>query len=112
MVAESEESAKFAAEVGSGTRGAQSATQMANELSNEIGKNSVSYTTPNKTGHIDLKGKSHFDKSTSQSIPTPHVKGYFIPSRGVVAVNTGIQTTRPATKQDVRTARRIIEHRH
>jgi RHS repeat-associated protein len=74
MMADTEESAVIAAEVGNATRGVKSTTQMAAELSHEIGKNSVSYRTPNKVGHIDLKGKSHFDKPTQQSIPTPHVQ--------------------------------------
>ena len=73
MVAESKGPAVVASEVGNASRSA-TATEMAGELSTQIGKNSVRYTTPNKTGHIDLKGKSHFDKATGQNIPTPHVQ--------------------------------------
>jgi len=111
-IAEAEGPAVVAAEVGNASRGTKTATQMAGELSDEIGKNSVSYTTPNKTGRIDLKGKSHFDKPTGQSIPTPHVQERVVNrSPGGGRVNTSAATTRPATKQDVRTARKIVERR-
>jgi hypothetical protein len=52
----------------------QTTAQMAKSLSNEIGKNSVQYRTPNAVEHIDLKGKAHFDKASGGRIPTPHVQ--------------------------------------
>jgi RHS repeat-associated protein len=110
-IADGETTAVVASEVGNAS-GAKTTAQMAGELSDEIGKNSVSYRTPNKVGHIDLKGKSHFDKPTGQLIPTPHVQERVLNrSPGGGRVNTGAQTTRRATKQDIRTAREIIERR-
>jgi hypothetical protein len=110
-IADGETTAVVASEVGNASR-AKTTTQMAGELSDEIGTNSVSYRTPNKVGRIDLKGKSHFDKPTGQPIATPHVQERVL-NRGPGGgrVNTGAQTTRPATKQGIRTARKIIERR-
>jgi hypothetical protein len=90
----------------------QSTAEMAENLSNQIGKNSVPYRTPNAVGHIDLKGKAHFDKPSGGRIPTPHVQErqlYQQPGGG--RINVGPQTTRPATKQDIRTARKLVERR-
>ncbi len=70
------------------------------------------HRTPNKVGHIDLKGKGHFDKATGGVIATPHVQERVIHQQaGGGRTNVGRQTTRAATKQDIRTARRIVERR-
>jgi hypothetical protein len=87
----------------------KSAGEMAEALSNQIGKNSVAYRTPNKVGHIDLRGKAHFDKASGQRISTPHVQERPLHRGPNGRTNVGGQTTRSATKQDIRTARKIIE---
>lgn len=99
-----------ASQVGNASR-AKNAAEMASELSNQIGKNSVSYRTPNKVGHIDLQGKPHFDKATGTRISTPHVQERTIHRSPNGRTNVGRQTTRPATKQDVRTARKLVKRR-
>lgn len=89
----------------------KTATGMADDLSGRIGKNSVPFETPSTKGHIDLRGKAHFDKATGQEIPTPHVqtRPKHVGPQG--QVNLGPQTTRPATKADIRTAEKLVERR-
>ncbi|HQZ15390.1 MAG TPA: RHS repeat-associated core domain-containing protein [Vicinamibacteria bacterium] len=86
-------------------------TEMAHELSEKTGKNSVSFETSSVRGHIDLQGKAHFDKATGQRIPTPHVqtRTKHIGPNG--EVNLGPQTTRPATNADVRTAEKLSKRK-
>ncbi|ABM34339.1 RHS repeat-associated core domain-containing protein [Paracidovorax citrulli] len=52
----------------------KTAEEMAAELSNQINKNSVTFSTPTKQGHIDLQGRTHYDKATETHIPTPHIQ--------------------------------------
>ena len=89
----------------------KSAAEMAADLAGRIGKNSVPFETPTTKGHIDLKGKAHFDKATGQEIPTPHVqtRPKHVGPQG--QVNLGPQTTEPATKADIRTAEKLVERR-
>jgi hypothetical protein len=82
----------------------KSVGEMADDLSGQLGKNSVSFRTPNKVGHIDLKGKAH------GGVPTPHVQERALHTGPNGRTNLGRQTTRPATKQDIRTAR-VLEDR-
>jgi hypothetical protein len=106
-----------AGKVAEGAGGAASAAsksvgEMADDLSGQLGKNSVSFETPTTSGHIDLKGKPHFDKATGQEIPTPHVQTQtkHVGPNGEVNLSGDVQT-RPATKQDVRNARKLEEKR-
>ncbi len=88
----------------------KSAQEMAGELSEQAGKNRVSARTAGgKQVDIDLKGKGHFDKGTGQQIETPHVHESKINVGPNGKTNLGDKTTRPATKEDVRTARKILE---
>jgi RHS repeat-associated protein len=101
------------------TRGAKgivqkskAANEMAADLQKQLGKNSVPFETATTKGHIDLAGKAHYDKATQQTIPTPHVqtKPKSVSPDGT-KTNLGKETTRPATKQDVRTARELEKRR-
>jgi len=89
----------------------KSAKEMADDLAAKINKNSVSFTTPGKTGQIDLQGRSHFDKKTQTRIDTPHVqtRDLNVGVNGHVTAPRKTEVTRPATKHDVRTARELAE---
>jgi RHS repeat-associated protein len=89
----------------------KTASDMANDLAGRIGKNSVPFETPGQKGRIDLQGKGHFDKATGQTIETPHVqtRPKHVGPQG--KVNTGPETTRPATKGDIRTAEKLVERK-
>jgi hypothetical protein len=89
--------------------GPKNAQEMAEELSDRLGKNSVSFSTPTTRGHIDLRGKTHFDKATQTAIPTPHVQTKPIHVGPNGKTSLGKEVTRPATKQDVRIARKLAE---
>ena len=86
---------------------------MAEELSDQIGKNSVTFETPTKSGHIDLRGKAHFDKATQTTVPTPHVqtRTKSIGPNGAVSAPKKTEVTAPAAKQDIRTARKLVERK-
>ncbi len=84
--------------------------EMADELYKEINKNSVTYQTQNKMGHIDIAGKDHFDKKTNTNYPIPHVQ------ESPINVNPKTKQKQPmkkqevvrnATKADIRTARKL-----
>jgi RHS repeat-associated protein len=92
--------------------GTKSAEQMAADLSKQLGKNTVTYETPSVKGHIDLAGRTHFDKATQTNIPTPHVQERPKSVGPNGKVNLGKETTRPATKQDIRTARRLEKEKN
>ena len=81
---------------------------MADELSQQSGKSSVTAQTPDSKVRIDLTGKSHFDKATGTKIATPHVQTSRLNRGPNGRVNTSGATTRAATKQDIRTARRLL----
>ena len=89
--------------------GSKDETQMAQELSNQIGRNSVTFSTPTTQGHIDLQGASHFDKVTGVDIPTPHVqtRKINVAPNGMVTTSKKTEVTKAATKQDVRVAREL-----
>ncbi|WP_423605672.1 RHS repeat-associated core domain-containing protein [Sphingomonas sp. MS122] len=81
------------------------------KLAQQIGKNRVSVMTPSGRMQIDLAGKPHFEKSLGQEIPTPHVKFQELNVAPNGRTNLSPGTTRPATMQDIRTARKIIGRR-
>ena len=86
---------------------------MAAELSNEIGKNSVTFRTSSRAGHIDLKGRAHIDKTTGESIPTPHVQTYDLHKgpNGELSISRKSEIILPATKSDVRIATRLAQQK-
>lgn len=92
-------------------KGPSSLNQMADELSSKIGKNSVNFETPKFKGHIDLKGKAHFDKVSKTKIPTPHVQTRPKNIGPEGKINLGPETIRPATKADIRMARELFKRR-
>ncbi|WP_323840807.1 hypothetical protein, partial [Photorhabdus africana] len=62
-------------------------------------------------GHIDLRGRAHFDKITQTDIPTPHVQTspINIAPNGKRFPLKKQEVARPATKQDIRTARELAK---
>ncbi|WP_226888168.1 RHS repeat-associated core domain-containing protein, partial [Pectobacterium aquaticum] len=89
----------------------KSAEEMADELADKINKNSVNFSTTDSMGHIDLRGRSHFDKITQTDIPTPHVQTSQVnevPGKGRFPLKK-TEVARPATKQDIRTARKLAK---
>ncbi len=91
----------------------KSAEDMGEELADEIGKNSVPFETESKSGRIDLRGRSHFDKKSGRQIDTPHVqvREKSVGPNGKVSASRKTETIRPATKNDTRTARKLVERR-
>jgi hypothetical protein len=84
---------------------------MAHDLAGRLGKSSVPFETPSEKGHIDLIGKGHLDKASGRRIPTPHVQTKPKNTGPGGEVNLGPETTRPATKADIRTAERLAEQK-
>lgn len=91
----------------------KSTEEMAQELRDKIGRNSVEFYTVNKKFHIDLAGRAHYDKATQQYIPTPHVQAHVIHTSffGKTRVDKKPSTTIAATKGDIRFARRLVGER-
>ena len=81
-------------------------------LAHQIGKNRVSIMTPSGRISIDLAGKGHFDKTLGRDVPTPHVKFQQLNVAPNGRTNLSPGTTRPATMDDIRTARKFIERRN
>ena len=76
----------------------------ARELSQQIGKNSVSIGTVNGVRRVDLVGKAH------GGVETPHVHTYSRhtnPQTGQSSVSRDSKEVTPATMQDIRQARRV-----
>lgn len=86
---------------------------MAQELSRQINRNSVTFSTPTTQGHIDLQGDAHFDKATKVKIPTPHVqtRTINIGPNGQITTSKKTEVTTAATKQDVRVARELARRK-
>jgi hypothetical protein len=82
---------------------------LAKELSDQAGRHRVSAQTTEKKIDIDLQGKAHLDKATGNKIDTPHVHEAKLNVGPNGKVNTSEQITRPATKDDIRTARKLLE---
>ncbi len=88
--------------------GSKTAAEMADDVAGQLGRNRVSgRTAGGKQVDIDLRGKGHFDKATGQRIETPHVHEATINVGPNGKINLSDRITRPATKQDIRTARRL-----
>lgn len=100
-----------AANQASSPYGPKNAQQMAEELANKINKNSVTFSTPTTVGHIDLRGRAHFDKVTQMDIPTPHVQtsNVNIAPDGRRFPLKKTETATAATKQDIRIARKLAK---
>lgn len=110
--AEAAGSVAKAADTAAVTAGAsKTVEQMASELRQQLGRHSVEFTTGSTRGHIDLAGKAHFDKATQALIPTPHVQTRNVHTGPDGKINLGPEITRPATKQDIRTAREIAKRK-
>ena len=91
---------------------ADTVSEMAGEVAALAGKNRVSARTAgSRQVDIDLQGKSHFDKSSGQKIETPHVHEAKLNAGPNGKTNLSHRTTRPATREDVRVARKLLEHR-
>jgi RHS repeat-associated protein len=105
------EEAEVAGDVAKVGEAAKTVEQMAGDLSKEAGTNSVGFTTGSTKGRIDLAGDAHFDKTTQTSVPTPHVQTYQknVGPNGKVSYSRN--PVRPATKADIRTARRLLEEK-
>jgi RHS repeat-associated protein len=74
------------------SRGPKDEAEMARELSQQINKNSVTFSTPTTQGHIDLQGASHYDKNTGTRVDTPHVQTRKINIGPEGQVTTSIKT--------------------
>jgi RHS repeat-associated protein len=77
---------------------AESGTQVAGE----IGRSRV---TLDNGSQVDLAGKAHFEKTTQQSVPTPHIKDATVHT-GPTGSSVTYGPTRPATVGDVNAAAR------
>ncbi len=84
----------------------KSAKEMAEDLANELNKNRVSIRTGGKQSDIDLRGKAHFDKPSGTTVDTPHVHEAKINTGPKGETNLSNKTTREATTQDIRIARK------
>lgn len=71
------------------------------------------FTTASKQGHIYLRGRAHYDKSTGTLIETPRVQidDKHIAPDGKIYYNKKTEIIKPATKQDIRNAKNIIKKR-
>ena len=78
-------------------------------LAGEIGKNRVSGKSPGGRIDIDLQGKGYFDKKAGEVIDTPHVHEQQLHTSPDGKSSLGSKTTRPADKNDIRTARKLAE---
>jgi hypothetical protein len=88
----------------------KSVKEVGEDLAKVAGKNRVSgRTAGGKQIDIDLAGKAHYEKKTKSLVPTPHVKESTIHTgpNGKTSISDSI--TRPATMQDVRIARKLLE---
>jgi hypothetical protein len=99
-------SAFFAAPGGRGAKaGREVLHRAAGELAERAGRNSVSIGTVSGVKRVDLVGRSH------GGVPTPHVHNYRIhtnPETGVSRLSRD-GAVRPATAQDLREVRRVLE---
>ncbi|MEX3970507.1 RHS repeat-associated core domain-containing protein [Paraburkholderia caribensis] len=95
------------------SQGPKGTTEMAQELSKQIGQNSVTFATPTTQGHIDLQDATHFDKATGVDIPTPHVqtRNINIGPGGQITTSKKTEVTRAASKRDVRVARELARRK-
>lgn len=98
--------------VSSGLRffSAKSTEEMAQDLRDKIGRNSVKFNTVDKRVHIDLAGRAHYDKDIQEYIPTPHVQAHYKHESffGRIRFSKKPDSTAPATKDDIRLARKLV----
>lgn len=88
--------------------------EAAAELSKKINKNSIIFETASKIGHIDLTGRSHFDKKTGRDIETPHIQIYdknINPITGKAHPNKKTEIVLPATHNDIRVSRKLAKQK-
>jgi len=86
--------------------------EVAAELAEEIGRHRVSARTASGQIDIDLAGKAHYDKRSGEIIETPHVHEAVVHTSPAGQTSLGPKTTRAATMEDIRLARRVIERRN
>jgi RHS repeat-associated protein len=72
------------------------------QVAGDIGKNRVTLSNGSK---VDVAGKTHFEKTTQQSVPTPHIKDATLHT-GPTGSSVTYGPTRPATVGDVNAAAR------
>ena len=89
----------------------KTAEEMAEDLYEDLNKNSVTYSTPDKMGHIDINGRAHFDKATNTKVDVPHVQEspVNIAPDGRRFLIKKQEVVTPATKQDIRVARKLAQ---
>ncbi|MCE7057188.1 polymorphic toxin type 24 domain-containing protein [Algoriphagus sp. AGSA1] len=88
------------------SKAAPSVTEQAAVISKEVGKNSISIRTPNKTLHYDLQGATH------KGVPTPHVQQSLPnvnPKTGQMFWNKDRQWVQPMSQQDIRIVRNYVK---
>jgi RHS repeat-associated protein len=73
------------------------------QVAGEIGRNRV---TLDNGSVVDVAGKAHFEKSTGQSVPTPHIKDATVHTGPTGKTSVTYGPTRPATVGDVNAAAR------
>jgi hypothetical protein len=73
------------------------------QVAGEIGKNRV---TLGNGSQVDLAGKAHFEKTTQQSVPTPHIKDATVHTGPTGKSSVTYGPTRPATVGKVNAAAR------
>ncbi len=73
------------------------------QVAGEIGKNRV---TLGNGSQVDLAGKAHFEKTTQQSVPTPHIKDATVHTGPTGKSSVTYGPTRPATVGNVNAAAR------
>lgn len=85
--------------------------EMGKYLAGKAGKNRVSaWTGGGKHVDIGLQGRAHYNKLTGKTIETPHVHESKV-NVGKGGTSLSDKTTRAATKQDIRTVRKIVKRR-
>jgi RHS repeat-associated protein len=92
-------------------KGTKSVGEAGADLAQDLGRNRVSARTAGgKQIDIDLAGKGHFDKATGKVVETPHVHTSDLNVGRNGKVSASNTTVRPATMNDIRTARKLSEH--
>jgi RHS repeat-associated protein len=81
----------------------QATPEQGAQVAGEIGRNRV---TLENGSVVDLAGKAHFEKSTQQSVPTPHIKDATVHTGPTGQSSLTYGPTRPATVGDVNAAAR------
>lgn len=84
---------------------------IAADLAKRLGKNRVSVVTPSGRVQYDLAGAEHYEKTLKKAVETPHVKFQELNRGPNGKTNLSPGTVRPATMEDIRTVRNILERR-